>query len=412
MIKLFSVGLAANLVYVASGALKQYFIAAQLAVADVGVYGAWVAQASLLVVLVPFPAYLDLLIRGFSASPEDDPLRGSLVGGLLRELRWVSGIAAALLAVALGAGWLGGERHPSAEALLLLLVAQYLGQIADVSLRMFKAHQRYAIFLALRNLPSLALIIALGLDQPLAIVLVELLSALIVGVFAFLAGPLSRRDRSRAPARPPVTVHGEHRTLWMARLVQYTNSSLLRLIVPFTFGAHETGLFFFACIAQIPASLFLSVTTQMFGHALALIQPGAWRELWRMQFWFLLPNLLYVLAIAALVPYWGRLMGLVPGLAQYEGVGPLVFAVALYSSVLASDCTEYLLRSRGLARLLLRYNLSSVGAQITCLGVSAALDLSIVYTIVSCAVMAGLVLTAFSQFSFRRVLGERRVTAE
>jgi hypothetical protein len=407
MLKLFSVGLIANLVYVITGALKQYFIAAQLVVSDVGVYGAWVAQASLLVVLVPLPAYLELLIRGFSAPPEAYPLRGSLVSGVLREFRQIAGVASVLLVLLLGASLMGFGGTSTVLALLVLLAAQYLGQIGDISLRMYQAHQRYAMFLALRNLPSLALIIGLDLDSPLAIVAVELLSALVVGLLAFRTRPLVNRDRSLPAPAITLAVRGERATLWLARLVQYVNASFLKLVVPFIFSAHDTGLFFFACVAQIPASLFLSVTTQLFGHALARIQPGEYRAILRIQAYFVAPNLLYIVGIACVVPYWPQLMTLVPGLAPYAGVGALVFAVALYSSILSSDCTEYLLRSRGLSRILLQYNLSSILGQIVVLGSSAILRLPIEITIILCAVMASMVLIAFSTYSFRLVLGSR-----
>src|SRR5690606_2504293 len=139
--------LTANLVYVSTGALKQFFIATQLAVPDVGIYGAWVAQASLLLVLVPMPAYLELLLRGFSAPPDAHQLRGSLVSGVLREFRLVIGIVALLLVLLFMAAVVGFGPPEFAFALLLLLAAQYLGQIGDISLRMYQAHQRYAAFL-------------------------------------------------------------------------------------------------------------------------------------------------------------------------------------------------------------------------------------------------------------------------
>lgn len=406
MLKLFSVGLAANLVYVITGALKQYFIAAQLAVADVGVYGAWVAQASLLVVLVPLPAYLELLIRGFSAPSDAYSLRGSLVSGVLREFRRIAGVTGVLLLFLLAAAaFFGIGSISTVMVLLVLLTAQYLGQIGDISLRMYQAHQRYAMFLALRNLPSLVLIIGLNLESPMAIVAVELLAALVVGVLAFRTRPLRSRDRSLPPPSTTLGVRGERATLWLARLVQYVNASLLKLVVPFIFAAHDTGLFFFACVAQIPASLFMSVTTQLFGHELARIQPGDYHAIFRIQLYFVLPNLLYIIGIACLVPYWSRLMALIPGLDSYAGVGALVFAVALYSSTLSSDCTEYLLRSRGLSRILLHYNLSSILGQIVVFTSCAYLRLPIEVTIISCAVTAAVVLACFSTYSFRLVLG-------
>jgi hypothetical protein len=311
VLKLFSTGLVANLFYVLSGVIKQYLIAAQLAVTDVGIYGAWVAQASLLLVLVPFPAYLDVLLGGFSAAPDDHSKRGSLVSGVIRELRMLGGAVGLLLVGALVYALAVGS-STTVVALLLLLLSQYIGQAADILLRMYQEHQRYAVFLATRNLPSVVLIIVLGLDAPMYIVLVELFSAIIVGGLAFKSRPIRLRDRSASLAPARLVVEGEQVMLWLARLVQYVNSSLLRLVVPFIFGAHATGLFFFACIAQIPASLFLSVTTQMFGHRLARIQRGEWGAIFRIQIWFLLPNLLYLIAMAEIAPYWSRLMHLGP----------------------------------------------------------------------------------------------------
>ncbi|HWX30703.1 MAG TPA: hypothetical protein VNZ53_25090 [Steroidobacteraceae bacterium] len=404
MLKLFSFGLTANLVYVISGALKQYFIAAQLPVASVGVYGAWVAQASLLVVLVPFPAYLDVLIKGFSAAPDDHDTRRLLVAGVIRELRVLVLLAAAVLACALAFDLVNGKFHPTAFALLLLLLAQYIGFTADIMLRMRQAHQRFALFMATRNLPSLAVIAVLGLKTPMAIVAAELLSALITGGFAYRSNPM-RHPRPASASLSLPTIHREQATLWLARLGQYVNASLLRLVVPFAFGAHDTGLFFFACIAQIPCSLFLSVTTQLFGHALARMRPGEYAAIARIQLWFLAPNALYAVAVALLVPYWPVVIGHVPRLHQYSAVGPLVFAVALYSAVLSSDCTEYLLRSRGLSRILLRYNVSSVLVQVACLEFGVLNQVAIERTITLCAAASCFVLAAFSAYSFKRVLG-------
>ena len=408
MLKLFSLGLIANLVYVVSGALKQYFIAAQLPVASVGVYGAWVAQASLLLVLVPFPAYLDVLIRGFSTAPDDHDTGSLLVAGVIRELRILVLLGGVVIAFALGLDLLEGYFHPTASALLLLLLAQYISLTADILLRMRRAHQRFALFMATRNLPSLAVIVVLGLTVPMAIVGAEFLSALITGWFVYKSNPL--RGIHPGPIKiPRQTVGREQATLWLARLGQYVNSSLLRLVVPFTFGAHETGLFFFASIAQIPCSLFLSVTTQLFGHSLARIKHGEYSNIARIQLWFLAPNVLYVVALVLIVPYWPVLIGYVPRLHQYSGVGSLVFAVALYSAVLSSDCTEYLLRSRGLSRILLSYNVCSVLVQIACLSFGTLEKMTIERTIMLCAAAAFSVLAAFSTYSFRRVLGRPEI---
>jgi hypothetical protein len=404
VLKLFSLGLIANLVYVISGALKQYFIAAQLPVASVGVYGAWAAQAALLLVLVPFPAYLDVLIRGFSAAPDDHATGNQLVASVIRELRILILLGGAVIGCALGFDLFAGTFHPTASALLLLLLAQYISLTADILLRMRRAHQQFAFFMATRNLPSLAVIIALGLTRPMAIVAAELLSALITGWFVYRSKPL--RGIYSAPIKSlRQTFNREQATLWLARLGQYVNSSLLKLIVPFSFGAHDTGLFFFASIAQIPCSLFLSVTTQLFGHSLARTKQGEYSNIARIQLWFLAPNVAYILALALIVPYWAALIKYVPALHQYSGVGSLIFAVALYSAVLSSDCTEYLLRSRGLSRILLSYNVCSVLVQIACLSFGTLEKMTIERTIVLCAAAAFSVLAAFSAYSFRRVLG-------
>jgi hypothetical protein len=403
VLKLFSAGLIANLVYVISGALKQYFIAAQLPVAAVGIYGAWVAQAALLLVLIPFPAYLEVLIKGFSTSPGDQGTGRLLTSAVMRELRLLALVAGAGLILALLFDVIAGELHQTAAALLLLLLAQYISLTSDILLRMRQAHLRFALFMATRNLPSLAAIILFGLRSPFAIVAAELGTALCVGWFVYSSRPLRQPAAVRTPL-PRIRVYREQLTLWLARLGQYVNASLLRLIVPFAFGAHDTGLFFFACIAQIPCSLFLSVTTQLFGHALARMKQGDYGAIARIQLWFLTPNVLYAVAVALLVPYWPVLIEYVPKLQQYRGVGPLIFAVALYSAVLSSDCTEYLLRSRGLSRILLRYNICSVLVQIGCLAAGTLEHMPIERTIILCAVAAAAVLAVFSGYSFRRVV--------
>ena len=401
MLKLFSAGLIANLLYVISGALKQYFIAAQLPVAGVGVYGAWVAQASLLLLLIPFPAYLNVLIQGFSAAPEDHVSRVGLIAAVTRELRYLAYGATSLLACVLLYDLAVGRARDTAAALVLLIIVQYVTMTSDILLRMRQAHGRFALFMATRNLPSLLAIIVFGLHSPMALVAAELFSALLIGWFVFR----SRTLRAAQPAVPVrSTFNKEQSTLWLARVGQYVNSSLLRLSVPFLFGAHDTGLFFFACIAQIPCALFLSVSTQLFGHALARMKQGNYRGIFRIQLWFLAPNAAYIAMVALLVPYWPILTIHVPKLTQYAGIGQLLLAVSLYSAVLSSDCTEFLLRSRGMSHILLRYNLCSVFTQIVCLCVGFVGKFSTESTIKLCAAAAGAVLAAFSVYSFRRVL--------
>jgi len=405
VLKLFSAGLIANLVYVLSGVFKQYLIAAQLPVASVGIYGAWVAQAALLLVLLPFPAYLDVLIRGFS-SPVDDPDPPRvLIAAVMRELRILSGIAVAGVLLTGLLDLASGKAFQTSAALLLLLLGQYVSLTSDILLRMRQAHLRFAVFMATRNLPSLAAIVLFGIHEPFPIVLAELGSALSVGWFVYRSRPLQPPPAGH-PKLPRIRIYREQTTLWLARLGQYVNNSLMRLIVPFIFGAHDTGLFFFACIAQIPCALFLSVTTQLFGHALSRTKSGGgYGVLLRIQLWFAIPNVLYVLALALLMPYWPLVTQLVPKLQQYSGVGHLIFAVASYSAVLSSDCTEYLLRARGLSRFLLRYNVCSVLAQLCCFAVGALEHMSIEATIVLCAVAAMTVLLCFTVYSFRRVVG-------
>lgn len=125
----------------------------------------------------------------------------------------------------------------------------------------------------------------------------------------------------------------------------------------------------------------------------------------RIQLWFLVPNLIYVVAMASIIPHWSWFMHWVPKLKQYSQIGALVFSVALYSAVLSSDAQEYLLRSRGLSRMLLQYNLASIASQIACLLACAAAGFEIQRTIVLCAIAAALVLAGFSQRSFRFVIG-------
>lgn len=399
-VRLFSVGLAANLAYVASGVVKQYLIAAQLAVVDVGRYGSWTAQAALLLVLLPFPAYLSVLIRGFSASSDDDAVRSRLMADVRQERHVLALMTALVLVGTLAYSSVKHHLVATPVALALLLLAQYVGLTADITLRMHRAHGRLAVFMAVRNVPSLLLIATLGLQSPVLIAVAELLSAALTGWLA-RRGATFHSDQARR-WRP--TLDKEQATLWSARLFQYLNASLLRLLVPFLFAAHETGLFFFACIAQIPSSLFLSVTTQIFGHALARMQRGEYRAIAVIQGLFVLPNLVYVAGLAVLVPHWADLITMLPRLTQYAGVGSLVLAVALYSAVLASDCQEYLLRSRGLSRVLLLYNVSSILIQIACLALGYLKHMTIEATIMLCAAAAAAVLLLFSAYSFRLVI--------
>jgi hypothetical protein len=404
MLRLFSAGLVATLVYVLAGVVRQYLIAAQLPVADVGFYGTWVARASLLLVLIPFPAYLDVLIKGFSAVPDEQAHQRQLAAGVRRELMVLGACAAIVLIPTFLHALVSHQLNRGVVALLLLLLAQYVNATADILLRMIQAHRRFAVFMALRNLPSLVLVASLGVQSSLAVVLTDVAQAAFVWWFVFRSRPL------RAPTHPLLQPfwrmpEKEQITLGIARLFQFVSTSLLRIGVPLAFSAHDTGLFFFACLAQTPGSVFLSVGNQLFGHSLARLQRGEMRKLLRIQLWYATPNLLYAIVIALLVPYWNVLIDHVPTLGKYRDIGALVFAVALHSAVLSSDCQEFLLRTRGLSIVLLRYYIGSILVQGTCLLAAYELHLSPANTIILCAAALAANLTGFSLYSFNKAVG-------
>jgi hypothetical protein len=402
-LKLFSAGLLANLLYVISGVAKQYLIATQLSVDDFGIYGAWVTQASILLVALPFPAYLNVLIKGFSASPDDQAMRQSLMADVKREQIFLGLLVTLILIVMLTYAIWTDQLLRMPIALLLLLVAQYLGVTSDITLRMFESHQWLAAFMAVRNLPSIALIVLLGLRSPLTIAIVEVTSALFVGWLVYRSKPL-RNDGNGSNSRRRPTLQREQATLWMARLIQYMNSSLLRFVIPLSFQPHEIGVFFFACIAQIPCSLFLSVANQLFGPTLARLNPGDYRTFVRVQTWFIVPNLMYVITVALVVPHWSSLTVYVSSLSKYRDAGIMIFMVALYSAVLTSDCQEFLLRGRGMSKFLLQYSACSIVTQIGCLAVASYMEFSLSYTIALCAGMALTILSVSTGLSFRRVV--------
>jgi hypothetical protein len=273
----------------------------------------------------------------------------------------------------------------------------------DILLRMIQAHRRFAVFMALRNVPSLALIALFGVKSWLGVVLADSVAAVLIWWFVFQSRALRGSVQVLRPTFS-LSLPREQFTLWLARLFQYLNSSLLRIAVPLAFAAHETGLFFAACIAQTPNSVFLSVGNQLFGHALARLRHGETREFLRIQAWFAAPNFLYVLLIAFIAPHWAELIGHVAGLGKYRSLGPLVLTVVVYSAVLSSDCQEFLLRTRGLSIILLRYNLCSIVAQIACFVAAYALHLSTAHTVILCAGALAANLIAFSVYSFFRVL--------
>jgi hypothetical protein len=288
--------------------------------------------------------------------------------------------------------------------LVLLLLVQYATAAVDLALRMQQAHRRLALFMAVRNLPAVLMLAMLKVDAPLQVVLVDFVTALVVVMM------MLRSRELRVPAvlkRRALRwrLDREQLTLWLARLAQFGNSSLLRVLIPLLYGGYETGLFFFALIAQLPCSLFLSVTTQLHGHTLARLQPGDWRTLWRTQAQFALPNALYAGACALLIPYWPQALGHLPSLAKYADAGVLVLAAVCYGAVLASDAQEYLLRSRGLSRVLLAYGVVSVLVQLALVLSCAHRHFPLPDTLFACAIAQAIVLTAFSTYSFKRVIG-------
>lgn len=413
MLARFTFGLVANLVFVATGVAKQYLIAKSLSVNDFGSYGTVVAQAALLLVALPFPAYLGVMIRGFSAAPTQFGTRKALIRGVRIELALVGLMGFVIVLGALAAGALGerGEAMGSVILLALLLVAQYAAAVVDLLLRMQQAHRRLATFMAVRNLPAVLVLCTYPIVDPMQVVLLDFITGLLIAL-TFLSTRelrvrllLNRRAMQRTLSR-------EHLTLWLARLVQFGNSSLLRLLVPALYGTYETGLFFFAMIAQLPCSLFLSVTTQFHGHTLAQLRRGDWRTLWLTQAHFVLPNALYVAACALTIPYWPAATESISLLSKYADSGALLLAVVCYGAILASDAQEYLLRSRGLSHILLVYSAASMAAQLTIVLACAWMGASIQHSLVVCACVQAVLLVCFSAYSFRRVLGPAAVEAQ
>jgi hypothetical protein len=404
VLRIFASGFAANMVFVATGLFKQYLVASSLTVADFGAYGSLVAIASLLLVLIPFPTYLNVMIRGFSAPARAFGTRKNLILAARHEIAALAALGlaciVALSAYALLVHWPDRRAWP----LVLLLFVQYITACLDLLLRMQQAHRRLALFMVVRNIPAVALLFVVAPRSPLNVAAIDFATALMVAGY-FLASPELRIRAVLRPRRMRWRLEKEQLTLWLARLTQFSNSSLLRLLVPLAYGAHETGLFFFALIAQLPCSLFLSVTTQLYGHTLARLPRGDWATLWRTQGFFLLPNLVYAASAALLLQHWAPAIARVPSLAKYADAGPLVLAVVVYSTVLASDCQEYLLRARGLSRVLLMFSASSVVTQLVAVGAATQLAFGLRETIYLCAAMQAVALAGFSTYSFKRVVG-------
>ena len=344
------------------------------------------------------------MIKGFSAPATAFGTRKRLIAASRTELLLLSVVAAAVCLLLALYALLVDTPDSRLWMLLPLFVVQYATACLDLLLRMQRAHSRLALFMMVRNLPSVLMLMLLHPTAPLQVVGIDFAAALFVTGFFLRSKELRIRHvlRLRWPRK---RLDKEQLTLWLARLVQFGNSSLLRLLVPLAYGLHDTGLFFFALIAQLPCSLFLSVTTQLFGHALARVKPGEWRLLLQTQAWFALPNIGYALAAVLLLPYWGLAISFVPSLAKYADAAPLVLAVVVYSTVLASDCQEYLLRARGLSRILLAFSGTSLLLQGAVVGLASWLSMSLVSTLHACAAVQALTLAAFSTYSFHRVIG-------
>lgn len=404
MIKIFASGLAANLVFVFSGLLKQYLIAGSLSVEDFGAYGSLLALASLLLVLMPFPTYLNVMIFGFSAPPDAFGTRKRLIIEARAEMITLTAVLLVALALVTLYGLLVTEVNSLIGPVLLLLLAQYLVGCLDLLLRMQQAHSHIALFMMLRNVPAIVLLLSFSPILPMQVAIFDCVSAVLITVWFI-------NSRIFGTRRVPLfrllhwRINYEQRRLWLARIAQFANSSMLRIIVPLSFGAHDIGLFFFALIAQLPCSLFLSVTTQIYGHILARLQRGDWATLFRIQISFALPNLIYVFVAAVALQFWEPVVSNIPNLAKYSDAGPLILAVVSYSAVLASDCQEYLLRSRKMSGVLLLYSTASVLAQIVCVTLGATLNISLTSIIYLCAVVQAGVLISFSFYSFKKTIG-------
>ncbi|NDI84628.1 hypothetical protein [Undibacterium crateris] len=404
MLKIFISGLGANIIFVCAGLVKQYLLAAQMSVANFGAYGTAISLASLSLLIIPFPAYLDIMVRGFSDFSKNSYLRHQLIAAVRKEILILTILVGAGFSLILGATFICTFPDQLILSISLLLLSQYIGAALDLMLRMQQAHRTLAFFMVLRNLPAIFLLMLTRVGSPLLVAGIDLIASVFM-LFVFLNSNVLRVRAFEIRSRFRFFLTSAERTLWFARLFQFVNSSLLRLVIPFVCGAHETGLFFFSMIAQLPCSLFLSVTTQMYGHTLASLKRGEWKSLWIIQAWFILPNLAYVIVAALFMPFWEGIAIMIPGLAKYKDAGSLIMAVIVYSSVLASDCQEYLLRTRGLAHVLLQYSLFSVCVQaLVVAGVFGNL-FDLIHAIYFAAFIQVVVLILFTYKTFKLTIG-------
>lgn len=404
MLRVFASSLAANIAFVLSALLKQYLLAGALSVVDFGTYGSMVALTSLLLVLVPFPAYLNVLINGFSASAGAFGTRKRLVLAARLEIILLACLVLVTSTMLGIYGMLVSTPDPRTWALPLLLLAQYMITCLDILLRMQQAHRRIAFFMTVRNVPAIILLITIAPSSPLYVVLIDFITAILVSGY-FLQSPPLRIKKKLNFLKYGWRFTREQIVLWLARLTQFGNSSLLRVLIPLLYSAHDTGLFFFALIAQLPCSLFLSVTTQLYGHTLARLQIGDWSKLLQTQASFIFPNLLYAAIAGVALQYWEPIITHIPKLAKYAEADPLIFSIIVYGAVLSSDCQEYLLRSRGFSNILLKFSTTSVAGQIACIVISSQYNINLEKTIYMCAAVQAFMLAGSSIYSFRKVLG-------
>lgn len=403
MLRVFSLSIVANFSTVLSGLAKHYLIATHLSVGDFGVWGSLVAVAAFTVILLPVAGYLDLMLKGFSMSGSDISENQRLVRGAQLELIV---LASAGVAVAIANAILSMGERPIFRAeysgLILLAVAQFAASSVDMQLRMQALHGRLALFQATRNLPSVALLAVLPYVSLLQIAFIDAVMTLVMALLC-MKRPIAWRPPHFRRMDFKVRFDGDHRALWFARFLQFLQGWSPRLIVPMFFGAQETGLFFFAFIAQMPCSIFLSTMTQMYGHRLGQLKANEARELYKIQGLFVVPNLVYVLTASLIFSNWSWVIDLLPGLASYRDAGAMMMAIALFGGVLASDCQEYLLRTRGYSSTLSLYASISIAVQLGCLSWGWIASMPLETVICLCAVAQTVILLLTLRRSVRLI---------
>lgn len=410
MFTIFAKGIISNLWFVLSGLLKQYLIASYLTVSDFGFYGSAVAIAAFLLTLLPFPAYMNVMLRGFSVKFNAIPTRARLTKAIYAETAELAFLIAITCMIFLFSPLFTYPLDLNVVWVLLLLLVQYLGTCLDIILRMHKSHNKIAQFMFLRNIPVIALLLICVPDSVMQIILIDFLSAsLITAYFSYTSG--YKFLKSRLIRFPRLSLDGEQLKLWFARLSQLANSSILRLLVPIIFGGYESGLFFFALVAQLPCSLFLSMTTQIFGHELADHKAKNWSSLLKIQAWFILPNILYLILVIMILPFWMEITSAIPKIVKYSEAGDLILPLVLYSAILSSDCQEYLLRSRKLSHMLLFFYSTSLLLQLGVIAIGVHFNFELWLQVFCCSFVLFISLLLFTFHSFKRVINQNTLGA-